>query len=160
MRRRMTNCIGMVPMGDPENNPQLFAQLGALAGTDPGVNYFTASNATSGPSLSAAGTVIAVFDCRSTDILPANVPVPNPAVQLTMQVNQITNVAITGAGQQIRVPHRNNLLIDKVFHALSNNQQPQAADYFATWITDDQQTRAVVLRRHHPELSELLQHAP
>jgi hypothetical protein len=140
MRRRFTNCIGMVPMGDPENNPQLFAQLGALSGTDPAMNYFTASNATSGPSLSAAGTVIAVFECRSTDILPANVPVPNPAVQLTMQVNQITNVAITGAGQQIRVPHRNNLLIDKVFHCLYNNQQPQAADYFATWITDDQQS--------------------
>ena len=65
---------------------------------------------------------------------------PNPAVQMTMQINQITNVSITQAGVQIRVPHRNNLLIDKVFHAVNNANIAQACDYFATWITDDQQS--------------------
>jgi hypothetical protein len=140
LRRRWPNCIGMVPLGDPENNPQLFVQLGALIGTDPAFSMFTAASASATATLSAAGTVVAVFQSRSTDILPSNVPVPNPAVQMTMQINQITNVSITQAGVQIRVPHRNNLLIDKVFHAVNNANIAQACDYFATWITDDQQS--------------------
>lgn len=139
LRRRLSSCIGMVPMGDPANNPQLFAQLGPLVGTDPTTAMFTAGTGATA-TLSAAGSVIAVFQSRSTDVLPSNVPVPNPTIQMTLQVNQITNVAITASGSIIRVPHRNSLLIDKVFHFLYNNQLAQAADYFATWITDDSQS--------------------
>jgi len=140
LRRRKTNCIGMVPLGDPENNPQLFAELGSLIGTDPAFNYFTACDASTTAKVSSTANLVAAFRSRSTDILPSGVPVPNPAVQMTMQVNQVTNIAITTAGTPIRVPHRNNLLIDKIFHCLSNSGTTQASDYFGLWITDDQQS--------------------
>lgn len=140
LRRRQANLSGMVPLGDPENRPQLFAQLSALVGTKPADCLFV--SATSGVTavLSAAGSVWAVFRSKSLDLLPPNVATPTPAVGMALQINTVGSTPITQAGTIIRVPHRTAMIYDKIFHCLYNNQVAQAADYFGTWTTDDQQT--------------------
>lgn len=142
LRRRQGNINGAVPLGDPENRPQLFAQLSALVGTKVTDNLFTATTGSTSPSaaLSAAGTVIGVFEAKSLDLLPANVPPPQPAVQMALQLNTVGSVSIPQAGTIIRAPHRTSMIYDKIFHALYNDQLAQAADYFGLWTTDDQQT--------------------
>ena len=140
LRRRTRNIAGSVPLGDPENRPQLFSQLSALVGTRITDSMFTSASGGPTAALSAAGSVVAVFPSLSLDLLPAGVTPPTPAVQLALQLNTVGSLPITNAGSIIRVPHRSAVIYDKLFHCLSNNQLAQAADYFGLWTTDDQQT--------------------
>lgn len=142
LRRRTSNIVGCVPLGDPENRPQLFSQLSSLVGSKPADSLFTIPTGSTLPTavLSSAGTVIAVFPSLSLDLLPTGVTPPTPTVQMALQLNTIGSAAITIAGTIIRLPHRTAMIYDKIFHILYNNQQAQAADYFGTWTTDDQQT--------------------
>jgi len=140
LRRRMSNLYGCVPLGDPENRPQLFAQLSALVGTRPADSLFTSATAGVTAALSSAGTVVAVFNSLSLDLLPAGVSPPTPAVEMAMQLNTVGSTPITQAGSIIKVPHRTAMIYDKIFHLLYNNQLAQQADYFGLWTTQDQQT--------------------
>ena len=140
LRRRQGNLAGAVPLGDPENRPQLFAQLSALVGTNPANCLFVSADNSPTAALSAAGSVIGVFEAKSLDLLPANVPAPQPTVGMALQLNSVGSVSISQAGTIIRAPHRTSMIYDKIFHALYNDQLAQAADYFGLWTTDDQQT--------------------
>ena len=138
LRRRRPNLWGCVPLGDPQNVPQLFVQLGALVGTDPVNNLFTKASAGVSASLSAAASVLAVFPNLGIDVLPAGVPVPEPLMQMAYAVNYNGSTPITTAGTIIPVSFKTDMLYDKIFLCLQNNQQAQAADYFGLWLTNKQ----------------------
>ena len=138
LRRRRPNLWGCVPLGDPQNVPQLFVQLGALVGTDPVNNLFTKATANVTASLSSAGSVLGVFPNLGIDVLPAGVPVPEPLMQMAYAVNYNGSTPITTAGTIIPVSFKTDMLYDKIFLLLQNNQLAQAADYFALWLTNKQ----------------------
>ena len=138
LRRRRPNLWGCVPLGDPQNVPQLFGQLSALVGTDPTESLFTAATSGVTASLSAAGSVLAVFPNLGIDVLPAGVPVPEPLMQMAYSLNLNAATPITTAGTIIPVSYKTDMLYDKIVLCLQNNQQAQAADYFALWLTAKQ----------------------
>ncbi len=138
LRRRRPNLWGCVPAGDPQNLPQLFVQLSALVGTDPTNCLFT--SATNGPTaaLSSAGTITAVFPNLSVDVLPAGVPMPTPLMQMAYAVNYNGSTPIGASGTILPVSFKTDMLYDKIFLLLTNNQLAQAADYFGLWLTQNQ----------------------
>lgn len=138
LRRRRPNLWGCVPLGDPQNVPELFAQLGALVGTDITSSLFTAATAGVTASLSAAGTVLAVFPNLGIDVMPESLAVPEPLMQMAYALNNNGATPITSAGTILPVSYKADELYDKIILCLQNDGAAQAADYFALWLTAKQ----------------------
>ena len=138
LRRRRPNLWGCVPLGDPQNVPDLFGQLSALVGSDPVNNLFTKATAGVTASLSSAGSVLAVFPNLGIDVMPVGTPIPEPLMQMAYAVNYNGSTPITTAGTIIPVSFKTDMLYDKIFLLLANNQVAQAADYFGLWLTNKQ----------------------
>ena len=141
LRRRRPNLWGCVPLGDPQNLPALFVQLSALIGTDPVTSAFTSASSSATAILAtsagnAAGTVLAVYPNLGIDVLPAGVPVPVPLMQMAYALNYDGSTPITAAGTVLPVNFKTDMLYDKIFMCLSNNQLVQDVDYFALWLTN------------------------
>lgn len=141
LQRRPNLLFGCVPLGDPENRPQLKMQLGALVGPNPESNMFTTqTGGATTASLSSAGTVNVVFEGLSLDVLPPGLSsIPTPVVGLGLAVNYASQ-PIVQAGQLVKSPRNAAMLYEKVFHQLFNAGAGQRADYFGKWLTGEQQS--------------------
>lgn len=138
LRRRRPNLWGCVPAGDPQNVPALFVQLSALVGTDPTNALFTSASSGVTASLSSAGSVLAVYPNLSVDVLPAGVPMPVPLMQMAYNMNYNGSTPITSSGTIIPVAFKTDMLYDKIFILLVNNQLPQVSDYWSLWLTQNE----------------------
>lgn len=142
LQRKPNLLFGAVPLGDPENRPQVIMQLNALVGPNPEANAFQDVAGGSGitAQLSAAGTVNVIFVAKSLDILPPGLQnIPTPTVGMGLAVNYGTQTQAT-AGQFIKTPHNAAMLYEKIFSLLINNAQGQRADYIGNWLTGEQQS--------------------
>jgi hypothetical protein len=141
LQRRPHLLFGCVPLGDPENRPQIKMQLGALVGPNPEANMFTTqTGAATTASLTAPATVNVIFEGLSLDVLPPGLSsIPTPIVGLGLAVNYSTQ-NIVAAGQLVKNPRNAAMLYEKVFHQLFNAAAGQRADYFGKWLTGEQQS--------------------
>jgi hypothetical protein len=141
LQRKPKLLFGAIPLGDPENRPQLKMQLAALVGPNPEANPFQdTAGAGITASLSGVGTVNVEFEGRSLDVLPPGLDqIPTPIVGMGVAVNYGTKGPLL-AGALSEVPLSAAMLYQKNFHLLVNNQQGQRADYFGKWLTGEQQS--------------------
>lgn len=141
LQRNPRLLFGAIPMGDPENRPKLTMQLAALVGPNPELNAFqdtAAAGATA--SLSAPATITAVIKGKSLDVLPPGIGnIPTPEVGMGLAVTYTTQTQ-AAAGQIFKMKHSTAMLYEKVLHLLINGQVAQRADYFANWLTGEQQS--------------------
>lgn len=139
LQRRRHAMFGMIPNGNSDDRPDLELQLSPLVGPQPENSLIqdpSASGATA--SLTAAGTVIAVYRGKSLDVLPSGVAVPNPIVGLGWSINSYTT-SVQNAGQVFDIKHRAAMLDQYFWHIVVNDQQPIDADYFGLWLTGESQ---------------------
>lgn len=144
LQRNPRLLFGAVPMGDPENRPKLTMQLAALVGPSPEVNAFQdTANAGATCVLSGPATVSAIITGKSLDTLPPGVgSIPTPEVGMGLAVTYSTKTQAS-AGQIFKVKHSAAMLFEKVMHLLVNAEVGQRADYFANWLTGEQQSARV-----------------
>jgi len=141
LQRKPNLLFGAIPLGDPENRPQLKMMLAALVGPNPEQNPFQdVAGAGITATLSGPGQVNASFEGRSLDVLPPGIgTIPTPVVGMGLAVNYSTKGPFN-AGQMVKVSQDSAMLYKKILHLLINNQQAQRADYFGKWLTGEQQS--------------------
>lgn len=142
LKRRRRGMWGCIPLGDPENRPNLAMYVNTFVGNQPQNNWIQDPNAT-GVTMTLNGTVnvYATWRALQLDILPPGMgALPQPVVGLGMTLDTNNGLAIVNAGQIVNVQKRSAMIYEKMFHFLVNNAQGQRADYFGLWTTGQQQS--------------------
>ena len=139
LQRRPKSLVGTVPFGDPKNRPAFKLMLNPLIGTTPEQNlYVSASSGVTATTASTSNTNI-IFKGNRIDVVPQGVQVPNPTVLMGLTVNAYSS-SIQNAGQIFPIPHQDAMLYNYIHHILVNNQNTVRADYFGTWLTQEQKS--------------------
>ncbi len=142
LKRRRRGMWGCIPLGDPENRPNLSMFVNAFVGNHPEDNFIQ-DVAAAGITAVLTGTVsvYATWKGLQLDIVPPGIgALPQPTVGLGLAIDTNNGLAIPNAGQIINVPKRSAMVYEKMFHLLVNNQQGQKGDYFGLWTTGQQQS--------------------
>lgn len=142
-QRLRTKMWGMIPLGDPQNRPVLRMQLNALLGSQPENNLFIDGGTAGSTAVVGAGgvEVVAVFRTKTLDILPAEVQgLGQPMVGLGMNLIYDNSFAINNAGAIVYQGQRTAMIYTSIMNVLVNNKNPIRADYFALWLTQNQQS--------------------
>lgn len=138
MRKRHV-LWGAIPFGDPENRPDVTAQLLALVGTHPESNLFVAGDGATA-QLTSAATVNATYELRYVDLLPPGMgSAPQPLVSYGLQVTNFRRSDLN-AGTVYPTTHRTAMVYTAIHNILVNNQLPIRADYWSLWDDEDQQS--------------------
>lgn len=138
--RRRESLVGYVPLGDPENRPNLQMYANVMVGSKPEQNAFQ-DVAAAGITCTLNGTVnvTAVWKSKKLGLTPQNLSsVAQPTVVMGLAIDSNTGLAIPNAGQLVAVTKRQAMLYEKMFLILVNDQQVIEGDYFGTWNTAQQ----------------------
>ena len=142
LKRRRRGMWGCIPLGDPENRPNLAMNLNAFVGGQPQNNPFQ-DVAAAGITATLNGTVnvYATWKALQLDILPQGVgSLAQPVVGLGLTIDTNNGLGIQNAGQIINVQKRSAMIYEKMYHLLINDQSGVRADYFGLWTTGQQQS--------------------
>lgn len=142
-QRKRTKMWGMVPLGDPQNRPQLKLQLNALVGGQPENNLIQDIAAAGITATVDTGGVTcnAVFRSKSLDILPGSVTqLGTPQVALGLNVTYDNSFSIQNAGAILYQFQRTAQIYTKILHCFVNKQAPIDVDYFALWLNQNRQS--------------------
>lgn len=139
LQRRRKSLVGSVPFGDPKNRPAFKLMLNPLIGTTPEQNLYV--GATSGVTAvtTAVSNTNIIFKGNRIDVVPQGTQVPSPTVLLGLTVNTYSP-AISNSGQILPIPHQDAMLYNYIHHILVNDQNTLRADYFGTWLTQEQKS--------------------
>lgn len=141
--RRRDSLVGYIPLGDPENRPQLQMYANTMVGGNPESNAFQ-DVATAGITCALNGSVSvnAIWKARRLGLTPQGMPEigqPTVVMGLAIDSNGVPGgTAIPNAGTYAPVTKRQAMLYEKMFAILVNDQQVIEADYFGLWNTAQQ----------------------
>lgn len=142
LKRKRRGMWGCIPLGDPENRPNLAMYLYAFVGTQPQNNWIQ-DPAAAGATAVLTGTVnvYATWRALQLDILPPGMgQLPQPVVGLGLTVDTNNGLPIVNAGQIVQVQKRSAMIYIKMLHFVVNGQVGQRCDYFGLWTTGQQQS--------------------
>jgi hypothetical protein len=142
LQRDPQQMWGCIPLGDPQNRPQVNMQLGALVGSRPeGSLVQDKANAGITAEVGEGGaTVNLVFESLSTDILPDGTTLPVPVVGYGLNVTYDSSLAVPNAGAIIYQQQRTAMIYTAIHNIYFNDQAPINPDYIGLWLTQDQQS--------------------
>lgn len=148
LQRRRARLWGAIPLGDPQNRPQVRLQLNALVGNQPENNPIQdvpAATFSGAPVTAVVGgggvAVDLVFRAKSTDILPASIQtLPAAKVGLGLDVTYNNSQTIQNSGAIVYQYQRTAQVYESILHAFVNNEQAIDPDYFALWLNQNRQS--------------------
>jgi len=139
LQRKRHVLWGSIPFGDPENRPDVTAQLLALVGNNPESNLFVAGTGATA-ELTSAATVNATYELRYVDLLPPGMAAaPQPLVSYGLQVTHFRRTGLN-AGTVYPLTHRTAMLYTGIHNILVNDSLPIRADYWGLWNDEDEQS--------------------
>lgn len=139
-QRKRNKMWGMIPLGDPQNRPQLRMQLNALVGPNPENNLIQDPAASGATAVLAGGgaAINAIFRSKSLDILPQSVQqLAQPLVALGLNLTYDNSTQIQNAGAILYQYQRTAQIYTAIMQLFVNNQAPVDLDYWALWLTQD-----------------------
>lgn len=142
LQRFRKGLWGCIPLGDPQNRPNLKLMLNALIGTQPETSPYVSSSSGSTTAVVKAGTTSTcqlIIKALRLDVIPTNTPPPTPQVKMGVTVNAYAP-SITAAGIIQQYVHQQSQLYEAIHHLVINNQLAQESDYFGLWDTQEQRS--------------------
>jgi len=142
LQRYIRRPFGLVPLGDPDNRPNILVNLNGLVGTDPAKSLLVNASAgvTATTSATVASTCAAIYPALEISLLPQGATAsPVPTVGLGLQVNEVDSQGLT-AGVKYPLKHRTAFIYERIIGILESGQVPVEPDYVGLEPTDSERS--------------------